>query len=225
VRKAFSMAIDRPTIIAQLFNGVYTPADGYGTSAAEGYVPNQCGASCTFDPQRARELLAQAGGFRGPLTLTANADGANNEWMQAVATNLRQNLGVDAQYMPVPSAREAGRLASAKQYTGLFRNAWQGDYPNIETFLTQLYRTGASSNYYGYSNPAVDQAFARADAAPTVPAAEAGYAEAERLVLGDMPNIPLWSRPVLWGDGPRLTAGEQSPLNRVVSTSFRLPQG
>ena len=222
VRKAFSMAIDRPTIVAQLFDGVYTPADGYATPTAEGYVPNQCGESCTFDPPRARALLAQAGGFPGPLTLTANADGANDEWMQAVTSNLRQNLGVDAQYTPVPSAQDAGRLATAKQYTGLFRNGWQGDYPNIETFLTQLYRSDSASNSFQYADPAVDQALDRAAAAPSVPAAEAGYAQAERMILDDMPNIPLWSRPVIYGNGSRLAAGEQSPLNRVASATFRL---
>lgn len=227
LRKAFSMAIDRPAIIAQVFNGLYIPADGYATPSVQGYVPNQCGEFCTFNPQRAQQLLAQAGGFQGPLTLTANSDGGNDEWMQAVTANLRQNLGIDVRYTPVPSFSEARRLANARQYTGPFRQSWQGDYPNIETFLTQIYRTGGSANDTTYANPAFDQALAQADAAPTIDAADQAYAQAERIALNDMPAIPLWSRPVIWGNGAKVAPGTgvQNPLNRIVSTSFQIVPG
>ncbi|WP_433783106.1 peptide ABC transporter substrate-binding protein [Actinomycetospora sp. CA-101289] len=226
LRQAISMAIDRRTIVDQIFGGVYTPATGYATSAAQGYVPNQCGELCTFNPQRAQQLLAQAGGFQGPLTLTANSDGGHDPYMQAVANSIRQTLGIDVRYAPVPSFSEQRRLANAQGFTGLFRAGWQGDYPDIETFLTQLYRTGASSNDYGYSNPAVDAALAAADQAPTVAAADQGYAAAERLVLNDMPSIPLWSRPIIYGNGARVAQAEQSPLNRQDTSTYRLnPQG
>lgn len=226
VRQAMSMAIDRQVIVDQLFNGVYKPMDGLATSAAEGYLPNQCGEACTFNPQRAQQLLAEAGGFQGPLTLTANSDGGHDVWMQAVTNQLRQNLNVDARYTPVPSFAEQRRLASSQGFTGPFRTGWIGDYPNIETFLTQLYRTGASSNDGGYSNPAVDAALTAADQAPTREAAETGYQQAERLILADMPVIPIYTRPILYGDSERLSWGERNPLDRLVTTSFQLaPQG
>ena len=161
-------------------------------------------------------------GFQGPLTLTANADGGHQDWMQAVANNLRQNLGIDARYTPVPSFGELRRALNAKQATGLFRAAWIGDYPNLETFLTQLYRTGGSSNDYGYSNPAVDAQLDRADQAPNIPAAEAGYQQAERMILADLPSIPLFNRPIIFGNSSRVAAGERSPLDRLVGPSFRL---
>lgn len=226
VRRAISMAIDRPTIIQQIFGGTYTPATGYATAASEGFVPNQCGVTCTFDPDLARQTLAQAGGFPGTLTLTANSDGGHDQYMQAVATSIRQTLGIDVRYTPLPSFSEQRRIANAKQFTGLFRAGWQGDYPDIETFLTQLYRTNASSNDYGYANPAVDAALTAADQAPTVAAADAGYAAAERLVLADMPSIPLWSRPVVYGNGSRVATADQNPLNRQDTSTYRLnPQG
>lgn len=226
LRRAFSMAIDRQALVQQIGGGTWKAMDGLATPAAEGYVPNQCGENCQFNPQRAKELLAQAGGFQGPLVLVANADGGHQEWMQAVANNLRQNLGVDARYVPVPGLADLRRLANAKQLPGLSRAGWIGDYPNIETFLTPLYGTNGSSNDSKYSNPAVDAKLAQADAAPNPPAAEALYAEAERMILADMPAIPIYSRPIIYGDGNRLAAGERSPLDRLDSTTFRLrPQG
>lgn len=222
LRKAFSMAIDRQAIINQLFDGLYTPADGYATPSVQGYVPGQCGASCAFDPAAAKAVLAQAGGIRGPVTLVANSDGGNDEWMQAITNQLRQNLGIDVTYVPVPTFQEARKLANAKQYTGPFRASWQGDYPSIETFLSQLYRTGGSANDVGYSNPAFDRAMDAADGAPTIDAANQAYDAAEKIVLNDMPAIPLWSRPVIWGDGSRVQTGLQTPLNRIEAPAFAL---
>lgn len=222
VRKAFSMAIDRQAIINQLFNGLYRPMDGYATPSVQGYVPNQCGPTCQFNPAAAKAMLAQAGGLPGPVTLVANSDGGNDEWMQAVTAQLRQNLGIDARYVPVPTFQEARRLANAKGYQGPFRSAWQGDYPSIQTFLDPLFNTNGSSNDSKYSNPAFDAAMAQADAAPSVEAANTAYAAAERIVLNDMPAIPLWSRPIFWGNSQRMAGGTQNPLNRLVTTSFAL---
>lgn len=222
VRKAFSMAIDRQAIINQLYNGLYRPMDGYATPSVQGYVPNQCGHTCQFDPAAAKQMLAQAGGIQGPVTLVANSDGGNDEWMQAVTAQLRQNLGIDARYVPVPTFQEARRLANSKGYQGPFRSAWEGDYPSIQTFLDPLFATTGSSNDSKYSNPAFDAALAQADAAPTVEAADQGYAAAERIALNDMPAIPLWSRPIIWGNSQRLSSGVQNPLNRLVTSSFAL---
>ena len=72
----------------------------------------------------------------------------------------------------------------------------------------------------------MDAALDRADQAPTEQAAEAGYQEAERLILTDMPSIPLFTRQIIYGDSARLASGDRNPLDRLVTTSFRLnPQG
>jgi oligopeptide transport system substrate-binding protein len=72
----------------------------------------------------------------------------------------------------------------------------------------------------------VDAALSAADQAPTVAAADQGYAAAERLVLNDMPSIPLWSRPIIYGNGSRVARAEQNPLNRQDTATYRLnPQG
>ncbi|GAA0512977.1 peptide ABC transporter substrate-binding protein [Saccharopolyspora subtropica] len=224
LRKAISMSIDRKTIAQQVFAGGRDPADGFATPAVDGYRPNQCGEACEFNPEKARQYLQQAGGFPGVLTVETNADGGHNEWVQAVAASIRQNLGIETQFVPTPTFGEFRQKANGFQFSGLFRTGWKADYPNLETFLTQLYRTNASSNDYKYSNPAFDAALDRANAAPTVEAATAAYADAEKLLAEDLPVIPLWTQPVQYGFSERIAAGEVKAYRILDLTTVRLNQ-
>ncbi|TDC95975.1 ABC transporter substrate-binding protein [Saccharopolyspora aridisoli] len=222
VRKAISMSIDRKTVTQQVFAGSRDPMDGFATPAVEGYRPNQCGEACTFNPEKAKQYLQQAGGFQGPLILQSNSDGGHSEWMQAVAAQIRQNLGVDAQFVPQPTFSEFLNQRRAFQMDGPFRSGWKADYPNIETFLTQMYRTGTSSNDYQYSNPAFDAALDKANAAPTVEAATAAYADAEKLLAEDLPVIPLWTQPVQYGFSEKIANGEVLANRRLDLTTVTL---
>ncbi|GAA2813115.1 ABC transporter substrate-binding protein [Saccharopolyspora taberi] len=222
LRKAISMSIDRKTITEQVFAGGRDPADGFATPAVEGYTPAQCGEACEFNPVKAKEYLAQAGGFQGQLTVETNGDGGHNEWSEAVAANIRQNLGIDVVFTPVPSFGEFRQKANSFQFKGMFRTGWKADYPNLETFLTQLYRTGASSNDYGYSNPAFDAALDKANVAPTIEEATKSYVEAEKLLADDLPVVPLWTQPIQYGFSERIREGEVVPNRELDLTTVRL---
>ena len=224
LRKAISMAIDRKAITQTIFGGSRQPADGWTSPAVDGYVPNQCGEFCEFNPAKAKELLARAGGFQGPLTVSVNADGGHKEWAEAVVNNLKQNLGIDVQYTPAPTFSEFRRMAHAHEFKGMFRTGWVADYPSIETFLTQLYRTGASSNDFGFSNKAFDMALDKANAAPTIPEANRLYADAEKLLAADSPTIPLWTQPVQAGLSERLGNATATPFRKLDLTSVTLAQ-
>ena len=59
------MAIDRDTIIKQIFNNTRQPATGWVSPVVDGYKADQCGEYCKFDPAKAKAKLAEAGGFKG----------------------------------------------------------------------------------------------------------------------------------------------------------------
>ena len=44
------MAIDRDTIIKQIFNGTRDPATGWVSPVVDGYKADQCGEYCKYDP-------------------------------------------------------------------------------------------------------------------------------------------------------------------------------
>ena len=70
-----------------------------------------------------------------------------------------------------------------------------------------------SSNAGQYSNPAVDELLARADSTPSEADGTQLYQQAERLVLQDMPTIPIWHQSALSAWSTR--------LHDVVPTPFR----
>lgn len=193
IRQAISMAIDRNTIIQQIFNNTRVPATGWVSPVVDGYKANQCGEFCTYDPAKAKALLEEAGGFPGDrITLSYNADGGHKEWTEATCNSIKQALGVDCVATGVVDFATFRAQIGDGKMKGMFRSGWQMDYPSIENFLAPLYKTGASSNDGEYSNPAFDKLLNEAAAATDEAQANTLYQEAEALLPADMPAIPMW---------------------------------
>lgn len=193
VREAISMAIDRKTIAETVFSGTRSPADDFINPAIDGYRQGAC-AACTYDPGKAKEQYAAA---KGPATLELgyNADGGHKEWIEAVANNLRANLGVEVTVKPFEKFANILDDLDAKKYKGMFRMGWAIDYPSAENYLTPIFSTGAiktGSNYAGYSNKAFDDAVAAGDQAPTAEEGLKLYQKADDILIKDLPYIPVY---------------------------------
>lgn len=194
VRQALSMAIDRQPIIDALFDGQFTPARGVIAPVVQGSRADACTQTCSYDPQRARTLLAQAGGWpRGTkLQLWCNAGGGHDKWLQAVGDQLKQNLGIDYEIHCDLQFPQYLHKLDERQMTGPFRLRWAMDYPSPENYIKPMYTRGAPGNFSDYVNPAVDDLVRKGDLAPSLAAAIPYYQRAEDLVLTDLPVIPLW---------------------------------
>ena len=160
------MAIDRETIIKQIFNGTRDARHRLGLPGRRRLQGRRCGEFCKFDPAKAKALLDEAGGFKGgKITLSYNADAAHKEWTEATCNSIKKRSGCRL-------CRHRGRRLlhlpqqiHDRKMKGMFRTGWQMDYPSIENFLTPIYRPGASSNDGDYNNPAFDAKLAEAAAA------------------------------------------------------------
>ncbi len=95
LRKAVSMAIDRETIINNVFNGTREPATGWVSPVVNGYKSGVCGEFCNFDPTKAKEYLDKAGGFDGKLTLAYNAEGGHKGCVDATCVSITNALCVE----------------------------------------------------------------------------------------------------------------------------------
>jgi oligopeptide transport system substrate-binding protein len=212
LRQAISMAIDRPALIKQIFNGARVPADGLVPPNVAGYIPNQCGELCTYQPQKAKQMF-DASGFSGPITLASNVDSGNQEWVEVACQSIQRTLDRPCVFQPQTTLGAFRTALNNRSIHAIYRTAWVGGYPSIENFLNPLFRTNGASNVGEYSNPAVDELLAQADAAPSQQEADSLYQQAERAVLQDMQTIPIWYQSA--------TAAWSSRLHNVKPTLFR----
>ncbi|MGA5699209.1 peptide ABC transporter substrate-binding protein [Peterkaempfera bronchialis] len=191
VRRAFSMAIDRKAIVDAVFNGAYQPMASLLAPGVPGYRKNACGEVCAYHPVRARQLLAQAGGFHGPLELWfSNADPSYEQWMTAVANQFRQNLGIDRiTFRKVPASDYLSTLSGRKE-TGPYRHNWVMDYPSAQDYLEYMWGDG---NRMGWRNRTFLDLLRQANAAPGPAAALPLYQRAEDIALAELPMAPLWN--------------------------------
>jgi peptide/nickel transport system substrate-binding protein/oligopeptide transport system substrate-binding protein len=191
VRKAISMAIDRDQIVKTVFAGSQTSARSFVSPIVPGYRDNTCGDACKYDPGAAKELYKTAGGPT-KVQITYNADGGHKDWVEATCNQLNRNLGVKC--LAQAESKLADLLTKVRDKTpgvGMFRLGWVMDYPSMEDYLTPLYSTHGSSNYYGYSNPEFDKLVAQGATQPSADASLKIYQQAEDILARDLPVIPL----------------------------------
>ncbi len=195
-RLALSAAVDRAQICRNIFLGTRSPSRDFTAASLPGFDPNLPGNDVlTFDPARARQLWAQANAisaWTGQYAIAYNADAGHQEWVDAVANSIKNVLGIDAVGAPQPTFAGFRTQITDHTIASGFRAGWQGDYPSLLEFLAPIFATGAGSNDVGYSNAAFDAAVAVAEAAPTMRESDHLANAAQRILLHDMPVVPLW---------------------------------
>lgn len=216
VRQAISMAIDRDTITKEIFSGTRKPAKDFSSPVVEGFDDSICGEVCTYQPDKAKALLEEAGGLPGnKMSIGYNVDGSHQGWVDAVCNNIKNNLGIDCVGKPFPVFKDLREQVTAKKMDSAFRTGWQMDYPALDNFLTPLYKTDAGSNDGGYSNPAFDKLLSEGDSAASKEEGIAKFQEAEKLLVADMPAIPLWNS--------NSTGGYSTLVENVTFDIFGVP--
>lgn len=208
VRQAFNYAIDREKLGREVLRNQYYELGYYGivppiSTSFRGY--NFTGvkdASYTFDPEKAKKLLAEAGypdgkGF-GSVNLRYNIGEINSAVADEVAQQIFQvlkiNVNIDG------STFEQKDLDATLATGDIFRSAWAADYANPETFLVNFYGKSVPDskeqpsriNQSRYQNPEFDQLFEKARNSSKLSDAMMNFAKAEMVLMQDPPIMPLW---------------------------------
>lgn len=191
LRRAVSMAIDREEINQAVFNGTRAAASSFIPPANTGFREGAC-TYCVFDVDAAMEELAQADvpdGF--VLEFTYNSGAGHEDWVAAAATQVEENLGIKTKVVP-GSENFDDYLNSIKGITGVYRYGWGQDYPSPENWLAPFFQTGAGDNYSEYSNPDFDRLIDEGRTTLDEDERLAKYAEAEDIVIEEMPGMPMF---------------------------------
>lgn len=190
VRKALAYAIDREALTEHVLKAGQQPAYHFTPPNTGGYT---AAAKLPYDPELARELLAEAG-FPGgagfpKLELLFNTSESHRTVAVAIQQMWQSELGVDIRLY---NQEWKVYLASRKERNfDIARAAWIGDYVDPNTFLS----LGASDNGNNHSNwgNARYDALIREAARTQDPTARLQlFQEAETILMDEMPVIPIY---------------------------------
>jgi oligopeptide transport system substrate-binding protein len=192
VRQAILHAVDREAVVSEIWLGRHALARGILPPGTLGFNPKLRGYS--YDPVRARELLAQAGhpAGRGVPTLTIWSSVRSEEVLRE-HERIRKDLdavGITAEFQYNTDWPSFSRAMQERKLP-IFLRAWFADVPDPENFLAKLFHSGSPFNYMGYANPAVDALLEKARAEPDVARRVEVYRRAEEMILEDAPLIPV----------------------------------
>ncbi len=199
VRRALSLMIDRDVLVKDVLRAGQVPAYNLVPPGISNYVPAdqvpQMPESVMSQSQRnatAKDLLAQAGyDESNPLkfTITYRLSGDRKTIMVAMQNMWKQN-GVIAE-LNGQDPKVAYSNYRSKNYQ-VADAGWVADYNDPENFLFLANGNSGKMNYPGYSNPAFDAKMAEAAVTVDLEKRAVLMAEAEAMMLADMPYAPLF---------------------------------
>nr|WP_237536514.1 ABC transporter substrate-binding protein [Streptomyces sp. SID5785] len=191
VRRAFSLAVNRKAITRSLLQRLGTPAHGIAPDTVAGGGKQTC-AACSYDPDRARALLADAGGWHGHLTLATQQDPLYRTVLEAIVNQLRTNLGITDITLKTQPADQLYPNLAAHKLDGPFLLYLGAAYPTLYAPAEQLFSATSATNTTGYRDPAFTRLLDRAAGAPTAARSTALARQAERTALDTLPLAPLY---------------------------------
>ncbi len=224
VRQAFAMAIDSDAVVKDTLNGDEAVAHCILPPSVLGHRDNA--DYIKFNVAAAKQLLAQAGFPDGkgmpPLTMNCR-DGQSDVKAVAerVVTQLRQNLGVEAQVSTLPWTTYL--KVHTENKLDFFHMRWSADYLDPQNFLSTLLTTHGAEQHNNYSNPQFDALCDRGDVMVNdEPGRLKLYAQAEDIVLQDAPFIPVYFERDAELISPRVKGLRESVFGHLPHTTTSL---
>jgi len=200
VRKALLLAIDRKSITESITQGGQIPALAYVPYGIADALPGsdfRKASQETFykdnDLATAKALLAEAGypdgkGFPS-FSLLYNTSNAHKSIAEAIQQMWNKNLGITCTL----KSEEWGVYLDDRTNLNysVARAGWIGDYMDPNTFL-DMWVTGGGNNDTGWSNKTYDALIAKAKATTDPTARMATLHAAEKILMTDMPILPIY---------------------------------
>lgn len=212
VRQAINYGFDRRKLMMYLRNSIGTPAEnGFIPAGLPSYDSTLVGY--TYQPQKARALLAEAGFRDGrnlpPIKLLTIA--IYSELASFIAREL-ETIGIKVNVEVI----QKGLLLeqTAKSQALFFRGSWIADYPDAENYLSVFYGNNpAPPNYTRYRNKRFDALYEQALLVTNDSLRFKLYREMDSIIISDAPVVPLWYDQVIHLVQPHMKSFRPNGLN------------
>ena len=183
VRKAIQMAIDRKTILDQLYNGEGEVVNNIVPKGIIGY--NKDAAEIKYDPAAAKQLLADAGYPNGfDLEITQANDSADSLQCNQVVQSMLGEIGIKVKITQLDEATYLGKRKDGG--IAMYRGDWSADYNDPDNFLYTFFSAkNAKVRSTNYTNQSVMDDLEKARTMVDQDARVKLYQSAEQTILQD----------------------------------------
>lgn len=211
LRAALNWAIDRRELVDHVALGEQEPA----TAMVPPMLSNWERVDYVgFDPERARQLLAEAGYPEGRglpvIELLYNTSEGHKKIAEAVAAMWERHLGIRVRLL-----NKEWKVylddQSALNYD-ISRSGWIADYPDPITFL-DMWTTENGNNNTGWGNPQFDALIQRAFTSETEEEHLEILVEAEERLMTELPIVPIYWYTRLYLMDPRVKNWQPKALD------------
>ncbi len=218
VREALNLAVDRKLIVERVAQGGQAPGTGFVPPGMSGYPGS---TTLSFDPGRARQLLAEAGfpGGKGfpAKEILINTSESHRKIAEAIQAMWREHLGIE-----VGIYNQEWKVyldSQSKLDYDLSRAGWIADYAHPMTFL-EIFTSGNGNNDTGWSNAQYDALVRQAQRAVSESDRMRLMKQAEAILLDELPILPIYWYTRVYLKDPRVkgwnpTATDNHPYKYV----------
>jgi oligopeptide transport system substrate-binding protein len=190
VRLALNLAVDRDAIVKNILREDQKPATGYTPPGMGHYQPLD---KMHYEPERARQLLAEAGYPNGKgfpkFTIHFNTSESHRAIAEAIQQMWKEELNID-----VGLENQEWKVyldtQNNKNYD-LSRSGWIGDFIDPVTFLS-MWTTGNGNNNTNWGNPKYDALIEQAARTGDPKARLEILHQAEDLFLNEAPIVLVY---------------------------------
>jgi len=190
VRLALNLAVDRDAIVKNILREDQKPATGFTPPGMGDYEPLK---KLSYDPDRARQLLAEAGYPNGKgfpkFTIHFNTLESHRAIAEAIQQMWKEELGIE-----VTLENQEWKVYLDTQNSmnyDISRSAWIGDFMDPVTFLS-MWTTGNGNNNTHWSNPEYDALIAQAARTGDPKARLEVLRRAEDIFLSEVPVVVIY---------------------------------
>lgn len=216
VREAIARSIDVDAINKIVMNGLATPSAQFVPDSHLGFVEGMDFRQMyPMDIDKAKALMAEAGypdGFTMTLDATNNRYVNDAQIAQALASMLAK-IDVTLELNIMPKSNFWGYIRVPTENSSFIMSGWDVPSGDSGSMYAALFYTRGVKDGYGqvnrssYSNPQVDALVDQADSTPDLDERDAILQEATKLLMADIPMIPLHYEQDIYGvrDGVSLS--------------------
>jgi peptide/nickel transport system substrate-binding protein len=201
VRQAISYAVDRNEIINSVFRGHARPTGPVPSAMSDWAIDVSSIDTYTPNLDKAKQLMADAGVSNVKTTMIAMSTLPYQVDAAQVIRSQLLKIGIDAEVQP--------------QEVGVYVDNWKkknmdlmvggnGSGTNPDRAVCFFFCTDGSANVWNYSNPKVDSDGAEGRTATDQNGAKSIYADAQKQIIADAPNLFLANQNQFLAASPKL---------------------